>query len=360
MEKKLIIDALALEKGKNYGYQEFLFNILTYFNANRDDLLFDDVIVLVKDTQTQHLRHFSNLTVEGVHFPNLFVRLFLQDRISNRYKLKSSDVILSTYNYCSLTRQKAKEVLIVHDLLFKRAHIFKNKLMLLQRTLYLPISLRRADKIIAISKATKDDILSYYNVDETKIEIIRNVFSFEKFVKKGNKEVGNYFLSICSSQPHKNTLTLLRAFECYCKEGGKLNLVLVGAIKGNQSLESLYDLMDENIKSRIHLVRNISNEELSNYYENAAAFISASLFEGLGMPVVEAMYFNLPLLLSDISIFHEVSGEQAKFFSSENVSELCQLMLHYQSHRIDYTRHLNSYFSEDATSRKYVSILNAL
>jgi glycosyltransferase involved in cell wall biosynthesis len=257
-------------------------------------------------------------------------------------------------------KQKAKEVLVVHDLLFRRKDLPFSKIMKIQRYFYLPISLKRANKIVAISETTAKDICAYYGDLKKDITVIYNSFRFDKYTKNEGGRIENYFLSICSSQPHKNSLTLLKAFEQYCYRGGKNNLTLVGAISGNTSIESFYEGLPKSIKERIIVVSKISNEELSKWYSHASAFVSASLFEGLGMPVVEAMYFGIPLILSDIPIFHEVSREKAEFFSPLDVDQLCVKLLSNISQRFDNTLLLDDMFSVENTSQRFMSLLNSL
>ncbi len=250
---------------------------------------------------------------------------------------------------------------MIHDLLFKHKAWLPNRLMRYQRELFVPISIALADKVICISKFTENEVLKYYPYAKGKIEMIYNYFNFQKYSNCSDICKENSFISVCSSAYHKNTITVLKAFQEYCLRGGSYNLILVGALKNGSASCSLYNEFNEVIKKRIQIYNNIDNDKLSELYSKAKAYISASLFEGLGMPIVEAMYFNLLVILTDDEVFREVSLNKGVYFNPMDYLHLSKIMQNVENGEYALPPYMiQKKYSEINTSAKYLSVLNSL
>ena len=118
--------------------------------------------------------------------------------------------------------------------------------------------------------------------------------------------------------------------------------------------------MPDSVKSRITMCDKISNGLLAGLYQRAKAYISASLFEGLGMPIVEAMYFNLPVILSDYPVFHEVSFDSGIYFDPLNEKDLSEKMFYIQDHSFhtSFQGQVMDTYSERSTSQRYIDLFN--
>ena len=254
--------------------------------------------------------------------------------------------------------------MVIHDLLFKRKSLFPYKLMRYQRRFYLPLSIMSADKIVAISQFTKTDIEYYYKkLCGNKVVVIYNYFNFKKYPSViGGVKKEKLFILVCSNAVHKNTITVLKAFNRYCADNGTYDLVLVGALKEGSIACDYYEQLPDAIKKRIVMYDKIGNSLLAELYQKSSAYISASLFEGLGMPIVEAMYFNLPVILSDYPVFHEVSFGKGIYFNPLNEAELAKKMLYVQKNSINvsYKQQVLEMYSEQNTSQMYVDLFNEL
>ena len=157
MKRRLIIDTLAFEYGKAFGYQEYIFNLLDYFHAHRSKILYEEIWVICLESQKKYFAKYSDsLNIRAFKCCSIYKRLLIQTLIPFILKLKKSDLVLYTANYSSLIK-RSPHVLVIHDLLFKRKSLFPYPLMRLQRQLYLPISINYADTIVAISNFTAND-----------------------------------------------------------------------------------------------------------------------------------------------------------------------------------------------------------
>lgn len=360
----LVIDALVYERNKAFGFQEYLFNLLNYFYIHRDSILFERIILICDEKQIDDFTRFGDkFDIVGYKISNLFLRYIIQTKAPFDLKLKKSDVVLNLCNYSALFK-RAKNVLVIHDLLYLRKDLLKSVLMRFQRKLYVPRSVSLADLVIAISDFTKCDILEHLkNSSNVPVVKIYNYFNFDKFIidYSRNKEnnIDSYFLSVSSSAYHKNTITVLKAFEKFCQHNDDKKMYFVGLISEPSSLQ-YYNQLDPEIKARIKIFSNISNSELGVLYNECDAYISASLFEGLGMPIIEAMFFNAQLIISDLKITREITDNKAFFFNPISYEELFVIMLNIKKAKTDTRSYVLDKFSSDETSRKYVEKINEI
>lgn len=365
IDNTLVIDALIFENRKAFGYQEYLFNLLDYFFEKRDSFSFNRVIIACPKNQELYFTKYNErFEIIGFNINNKIQHLIMQNLLAKKLKLKKNDTILFTYNYSSIFKS-CRHILVVHDLLYLRKKYLPNKMMRWQRYLFIPISLRLADKIIAISNFTKTDILKHYKIHESRICTVYNYFNFKKYspIEQYFKLSKPYFLSICSTAYHKNTVSVLKAFEQFCKHNSDFDIVFVGGLKDKSSLAyRFYETLSDAIKERIHLLQGISNQELGMLYRNAKGFISLTLFEGLGMPIVEAMYFNLPLILSDLTVCREITeGTRVQFVEPFDINKIEDSMKVIAEKTIitNSCDLVQNRFSKENTSGKYLTILNS-
>lgn len=208
----------------------------------------------------------------------------------------------------------SKKIAIVHDLMVK---IFPNNYPLLNR-LYLTCwlyQLARADLIIAVSESTKIDIVRYLNIDANKIKVVYPGFEFPREPEtdpeyvSGNLRIDrDYFLYIGDMRPNKNLLNALKAF----KKFSESNESVFFYIAGNKSWDytNLKKYVDENgLGDRVFFLGFISDEEKGQLYKNAKALIFVSLYEGFGIPIVEAASYGCPVITSNCSSMKEIARD---------------------------------------------------
>ena len=361
MGNRLIIDLLTLERGKAYGFQEYSFNLLNYFYQHRDDIRYERIIIWCKDTSKDMFRQYEDkFDIETYSYSSYLKKHWLQTILPIKYGLTKEDLLFSPGNISGLLK-RSSEILTIHDLLFKRKDWLPSKLMRWQREILIPIAIRKADKIVAISDFTKSDVEYFYPQSKGKIEVIYNSFDFSKYSGERVSNIGTpYFLAISTNADYKNQKTILEAYKEYSIKGGRKKLVIVGRLNEWTEAYNVYHRMPAEVKVNIVWVSGISNEELGALYRDASCFISASKFEGLGMPVVEAMSFGLPVLLSDIPPHREVSMNLGDYFEPTDVDALSEKMLNMDFERRDYGERIRSKFSEENTSAKYVELINQI
>jgi len=206
---------------------------------------------------------------------------------------------------------------VVHDLQYMHfPEFFPLKKRLWLRVAHL-LTLRLADKVVAISGFVKQDMVNCYGKwCEKKIVVIHNPISWNRFETSRvlkTRIKGPYILSVAADYPHKNLITILDAFEAISPLNPELKLVLVGQFSEKMSVYVIRDIsLTEYIdrlcaKDRIIIMGYVDDDELGALYRSAKVFLFPSLFEGFGMPPVEALGLGKPVIVSSCTALPETT-----------------------------------------------------
>jgi glycosyltransferase involved in cell wall biosynthesis len=174
--------------------------------------------------------------------------------------------------------------------------------------------LERADKIIAISKHTKSDLIKFYNIPEDRVEVIYLANSLEptsnpSFIPVDKKK--KYLLYVGNRNLYKNFTVFLKAIAPLLRKSKDLSLFCAGGGKFTKDENELFNTL--RIETQVEHYPG-SNDSLYTLYSNAIAFIYPSLYEGFGIPLLEAMSCGCPVLASNTSSLPEVGGGAALYF----------------------------------------------
>ncbi len=294
--------------------------ISRYFAELINNLPIHDCKPVVPDFYSDNI-YLTNKKELGLPFLPQKVRGRLNEilsRSSSKKMLLSDayDVFHPTYySTYHLGKSKKPVVLTVYDMIHEiypdqyrdPGEIQRNKKKLIHA----------ADKIIAISNHTKNDILKYNNVDPSKIEVIHLATSILSVIPEPVLGLPQQFiLFVGERKGYKNFKTLAEAL-------GKLKLsskvVLFCAGGGSFNQDEVKFIEEYGLETKI-IQKNVSDSELAWAYKNAACFIFPSLYEGFGIPILESMSFGTPTILSETSCFPEIAGDAAIYF--KNTDEL--------------------------------------
>lgn len=239
-----------------------------------------------------------------------------------------------------LLSQKIPSVLTIHDLVWKKQPKTMAKATRLLETLFMPPSLKKADIVIADSLSTAQDIIEYYPKLNDKIRHIPlGPGNFDRKTKadtspidtaENNSYKKNYILFVGTIEPRKNLTRLLEAFaklETDLKQ--KFELIIVGA-KGWGGVDINSITASLNIKNHVKITGYVSENEMQMLYKNAYALAMPSLYEGFGLPILEAQSYGVPVITSSNSSMPEVAGKGAILvdpFCVESISKALKRLL---------------------------------
>lgn len=274
---------------------------------------------------------FKNYKIKKIPFPFLWTQLRFAFEV---FKDKPDVLWMPVHNVPILKRKNLKVVVTIHDLAFKIFPEYFPKNDLFKLNNYTNRAIKKSDKIIAVSDSTKKDILKFYpKKTDSEVLVVHHGFDKNLFEKKINPnfavetlgEYGlvskKYLLYVGAIQPRKDLITLIEAFDKIKKNHLDLKLVLAGAPAWH-SEKTLQRISESEYKKDIIVTGTISFAKLPVLYQNAAMFIFPSLYEGFGIPVLEAMASKAPVILADNSSLLEVGNDAALYFKTSNPDDL--------------------------------------
>ena len=229
---------------------------------------------------------------------------------------------------------QAKSVFTLHDLVFRfypETHMPLNRWFL---TLMMPRFLQAADAVIAVSECTKRDAIRLYGVDESKIRVIYEGVN-PRFrpatpeaisaVRQKHGLPEHFILSVGTIEPRKNLDTLLEAYCALRHRETQCKLVIVGK-KGWLYHGFFRRLRELGLEDEVIFPGFVPDEDLPALYSAADLFIFPSLYEGFGLPPLEAMACGAPVITSDASSLPEVAGEAALLVDPKSVEVVARAM----------------------------------
>ncbi len=183
-------------------------------------------------------------------------------------------------------------------------------------------SVKKASRVFTISLASKNDIIKEYRLLENKV-IVTYPGLKQNIGEKPKSFMGKYILFVGTLQPRKNITALIEAFSKIKDKYPNINLLVVGK-KGWLFEEILESPKKLGVEDRVQFLDYVTDEEMPGLYKNAECFVLPSLYEGFGLPVLEAMQNDCPVILSDTSSLPEAGGNAALYVNPENVDDIAK------------------------------------
>ncbi|MFZ2976100.1 MAG: glycosyltransferase family 1 protein [Candidatus Moraniibacteriota bacterium] len=328
---KIAIQAADLDWERIDGTRVYILNLLKYFG--KLDLKSQFLIYHKKNFNPELTPDkFSNYDIRKIPFPFFWTQI----RLCLSLFWEKPDVLwMPMHNIPLFRNKKMRTVVTIHDLAFKYFPDHFRKYDLLKLNLLVGWAVRRSDGIIAISQATKKDILKFYpEIKADKIKVINHGFDKEIFEKERNQEKeqeirdkfniqGRYIFYVGALQPRKNLKTLISAFEELKKEKQyrDVKLVLAGE-KAWLWKEIFQQIQNSPVRNEIITPGKIKFADLGHLMRGAEIFCFPSLYEGFGIPVLEAFISGVPVVCANNSSLPEVAGEAALYFEPKDYSQL--------------------------------------
>ncbi len=252
--------------------------------------------------------------------------------ILKRYKV---DVFVSCDGFCSLGT-KVPQCLVVHDLAFLHypSAIKKSHLLFYKR--YTPKFLGKAISIATVSEFSKKDIIAQYGTDAKKINVVYNgvkeIFNpinneAKATIKNKYTDGKEYFIYAGSIHPRKNLITLLKAFSVFKKrQQTNMKLVLAGRLAWQyESFEK--DLKSYKYRNDVVLTGYVEEAVLAEIIGAAYGLVYPSFFEGFGVPVLEAMRCDVPVITSADSAMQEIAKDAALYADANSHTDIANKMM---------------------------------
>ena len=218
-----------------------------------------------------------------------------------------------------------KTVVTIHDLIFLRHPEFYNPIDVQLYTWKFHQTLREADHIIAISECTKRDILEYGGADvsENKITLIYQSCS-PRFNITPATSSSRYILSVGSIEARKNTLLAVKALPYLPSD---ISLILVG--RHTKYTDTILTYAKEHqLEHRVKVMHGVPDTDLPALYANAEAFVYPSVYEGFGIPIIEAISCGLPVVACTGSCLEEAGGPDSLYVAPDDALGMADAIRH--------------------------------
>ena len=222
--------------------------------------------------------------------------------------------------------EKIKSVVTIHDVIFKKYPQFYNSFDRFIYSLKTYYSCKKSNKIITVSKQTKEDLIKYFKINPEKIEVIYQSchIAFKTPLKDINisnkyKLPKDYILFVGTIEKRKNLKFLLNAI----KDSPSINLVCIGE-KKSYYRHILNFINNEKINNKIFFLEVKSVNDLSDIYKKAKFLVYPSYYEGFGIPIIEALFSEIPVITLDKPVFRETGGNYCSYV--KNSLELKKLI----------------------------------
>ncbi len=257
-----------------------------------------------------------------------FSGLWRQSAISKQIAKDKIDIYhgLSGEIPRGLDKSVSKVIVTIHDLIFMR---YPELYKAIDRKIYLnkfSYAAKNSDVVIAISEQTKRDIVQFLNCDEKKIivhyqgchPVFKKQFSIsrQEETRKKRNLPEKFILNVGTLEERKNALSILQAVR-----NSNYHVALVG--RPTDYVKKLRQFIEENqMQERVHFLYNIDIEELAILYQLATLFCYPSVFEGFGIPIIEALFSKTAVITSAGGCFSEAGGPDSVYVNPGDIPEL--------------------------------------
>lgn len=273
-------------------------------------------------SDNEHLRekqsqfHKKNILPKA-EFKGKYLLKNLQYRVNEWYsekqiKKNKFDLLHPTFydNYFFEDLRKPY-VITVHDLIAFKFKDSMREFVSIQP--HMEKAILNANRIITVSKNTKKDVMELFNIASEKIDVVYHGFN-KPLVQNDNNKYGAYILFVGNRDSYKNFKTFIKAASILLTKERTLKLICVGKAF---SKEEIIQLKQLKINEQVTAL-SVSERDLNNLYRHAKAFVYPSLYEGFGMPILEAFANDCPVCVSNASCFPEIAGDAALYFDPLN------------------------------------------
>ncbi|MFA9289349.1 MAG: glycosyltransferase family 4 protein [Weeksellaceae bacterium] len=319
------VDGNEANVEKKVGVSVYTLELLRYFAKHANATA--ELAIFLRHPPLPHMpeqtMYFRYHVITGkVLWSQIFLPLYLKTKI----KL---DVYFAPAHYVPRFCP-APFVVTIHDLsyiYFPQEFLKKD---LYKLTHWSKEAVEHAKHVIAVSKTTKKDILKHYVVTESNVSVVYNGYQKAKELTTKSSVLHTYslvkqkyILYVGTVQPRKNIQTLLKAYAKWHTTHPDYKLVIVG--KKGWLYEDIYaEALALDVNDAIIFTGYESDENLQTLYQHAFCFVLPSLYEGFGIPVLEAMAHGCPVIASHASSLPEIGGEACLYFDPKDAGDLIE------------------------------------
>ncbi len=331
----IAIDLRPITSGKTSGIEMYIHNLLKnlftidkkntyilYINSHRD---FTGILGKYKRDNVRILQ--TGIPSKLFNILLIFLRWPKLDSLITKKTGMRPDIFFVPDLRPTPLHKGIKKITVIHDLAYMHFPQFFSARSRIWFKIINPLrEMKESAKLIAVSKSTAEDLVSTFKIDKAKIVTIYEAAN-ENLLKLDAEKEGldlpdKFFLSLCTLEPRKNLHTLIEAYKTYkSRHGNGVKLIIAGKFN-----EKAFAKLNFETDKDIIFTGFVNKRQKAWLLKNAIAMIYPSLFEGFGLPLLEAMIFNTPIITSNTSSMPEVVADSAILIDPEKPDELAEAM----------------------------------
>ena len=333
------IDASRANKEKKTGtewYSYFLIQELKKIDQKNNYLLYTNSPL--KNGLEECPNNFSEKLLS---WPPL--RLWTQIRLSYEMSKRPTDLLFVPAHALPLIHPK-KSIVTIHDIGYERFPKLYRKIDIWYHRFVVKFAAKYASKIITISEFSKKEICDFYKIPKEKVKVIYNGFDKRDYKVISDKTAISkelqkykinqpYLFFIGRLEEKKNINNLLLAFEKFLYHKPNYQLVLVGR-PGFGYEKFLKTIAEKKLESKVIMLGWLEQKEIPLLLSGAEIFVFPSLYEGFGIPVLEAMASGVPVCCSNAASLPEVAGDSALLFDPHSVDDIYGKLLYLSNNKL--------------------------
>ncbi|MBN1232577.1 MAG: glycosyltransferase family 4 protein [Candidatus Coatesbacteria bacterium] len=315
--------------GNKSGTGRYCMGVINGFStiSGRNKDVYEELIFFIPDGFT-----VKNLKCREINVSDSHISRIMWEQTTLQLN-SSSSTIIHGLSFTLPIFYSGKGVLTVHDMAYKR---YPETLLKRKRMYYnfvIDRSIRSADIIIAITEFTAAEISHFFPDVRSKIKVIYPGGGFLPNVTKEESEetkilykLNNpYYLTVGTLEPRKNLEFMLSSYRSYLKEGGEIDLVIVGRRGWLDSniFEPYQDIINQN---KLHLLGYLSDKELASLYAESQALVFPSKYEGFGLPLLECWQMGTAAIIPNAHALAEIGRKAALYFEPGNEESLAECL----------------------------------
>lgn len=296
-----------------------------------------------------------NVTVRQFHEHQPIMSLLrTQVTFAHWAQLDKLDVFWSPRHHLPICLE-IPQVVTIHDIVWKKFPNTMQKANRFIESLLMPPSLKRATSVIAVSEATKADLIAEFKIAPEKIQVIYEAAAELTLPKNtASESEGDYYLFVGTNEPRKNLNRLLQAHAGYLDRGGTKELLIVGSAGWGDQAKP---------QSGCKMLGYVDDARLDSLLRDAYALVMPSLYEGFGLPLLEAIQRGVPVITGNVSAMPEIAGQAGLLVNPMRVEEISAAMTEMAkpSIRANLQRHCQTQaqkFSWDSAASQTLRVIN--
>lgn len=309
------INATAAFKQPRTGVEEYTYQLIKHLTMLGQSKKHRFILYQDPRVSSEKFSLTDNFKIKQLTWP---LPMWTQIRLASEMALNRPDILFVPVHVLPLLRPK-NSVVTIHGLEYEyypKMYPWKHLRYLRWITKY---ALENASKVIAVSEATKRDLIDLYGGQSEKITVVHHGFNKLLSEDQKSKEKFPYILYIGRLETKKNTQGLINAFNLLKKRHKVPHKLVLAGLRGYgyENLRFNKDIIEKGY---------VSEQEKSELLKNADMFVLPSFYEGFGMPILEAQAVGCPVITSDVSSMPEVAGQGAVLVEPRNIEQITENM----------------------------------